>query len=105
MLPSTPREGSQIFVDRLRRDGSVIDDMVALIEPGEERAFVADDQPFRNARRERQDPPPHRALRHCLRRVGKHLPQHLSEHDRGFDIKQPQQCRGYGNPNASLLGR
>jgi hypothetical protein len=31
----------------------VIDDVVALIEPGEKRAFVADDQPLRHSRRER----------------------------------------------------
>jgi hypothetical protein len=82
------REGAQIFVDGRRRDRGVVDDMFAREEPVEEGAFVADDQHLWHARREWQDPPPHRSPRHRFGRVGEDLAQNHAEHHRRLDIEQ-----------------
>jgi len=49
---------------------------------------MTDDKPLRHIRRERQDPPPHRTLRHSRWSVADNFRQNLRQHDGHFHVEQ-----------------
>jgi hypothetical protein len=80
----------------------VASDHGPVVEPGQELALVADDQPLRHSRCQRQDPPPHRPFLHGLGRVRQDPAEHLQQHDRFLDVHQSRNLvRVVGGPEKS----